>query len=57
MSTGLYALRGVEMAHERTGPVTRGSDLLSDYKLAFFYLLHQETTKNMCYIRILFFKD
>ena len=24
MAAGLYDLRGVEMAHKRTGPVTRG---------------------------------
>ena len=24
MAAGLYALRGIEMAHELTGPVTRG---------------------------------
>ena len=24
MAAGLYALRGVEIAHELTGPVTRG---------------------------------
>ena len=49
MAAGLYALRGVEMAQEWTGPVTRGSnlksdarssDLISDYELApFFFFL------------------
>ena len=41
MAAGQYALRGVEMAHEKTGPVTTGvyvksddmsSDLISDCK-------------------------
>ena len=43
MAAGLYVLRGVEMAHEWTGPVTKGknvksddrsSDLILDYKPA-----------------------
>ena len=43
MVAGLYVFRGVEVAHEWTGPVTRGydvksvdssSDLISDYKPA-----------------------
>ena len=47
MAAGLYALRGVEIAHEWTGPVTMGGGkyvmkyLISDYKpapLPFFYL-------------------
>ena len=54
-AAGLYALRGVEMAHEWTGPVTRGwnvklddrsSDLISDYKPApfFFYIVYLVST-------------
>ena len=43
MAAGLYVLRGVEMAHEWTGPVTRGYKcksrmkyLIADYKPAPF---------------------
>ena len=43
MAAGLYSLKPILMAHEQTGPVTRGynvesadksSDLISDYKPA-----------------------
>ena len=61
MAAGLYALRGVEMAHEWTAPVTslnladKPSDLISDYKPAPLPLSVsvQDTTDGLSHIIII----